>query len=308
MLRFRRQKPRSILGVDFSSTSIKILELSGSQAQHCVEGYAQTPFPQNLNAIVTSIKTLLSNSNFSSKQAIIAVPDSSVFSKVIQIKSCVDEQDLEEWVLMEAGKYIPYALEDINLDFNVLGPSPNHSEWRDVLVVASRTENVNQRLETMKSAGLEIQIVDVESYAIERAVRLSFPIDQGKNIAFFDMGRLYTRCFVFNGGRFIFSHEDVVGESTLPELLLQQLKRALQFFFSTSHHQSIDQIVLTGNLERFPNIAQFFYENLGISTHITNPFTQMTYATLGIQETIKKAAPQLMVACGLALYGLEIIQ
>ncbi len=174
MLSFRRKKPRSILGIDIGSTSVKILELSNRHHQYCVEGYCHMLLPQHVtdpDVIARRIKALLSSDNFSSKQAVIAVPDASVMRKVIQINACIQERDIEEWVFMAAEQYIPYPLDEISLDFNLLGPSATHSDKLDVLVVASRSKNVAQRLESVRRAGLVVEIVDVESYAIERAVR-----------------------------------------------------------------------------------------------------------------------------------------
>ncbi len=291
MLSFRRKKPESILGIDFRSTSIQILELSGSHGQYCVEGYTAIA-PLDTDAI----KAL----KLSSKKAVIAVPDSSTISKIIQINASVQEQDLEEWVIMEAEKFIPYPLDDINIDFNQLGPSLNNAEHLDVLVVACRSECVNQRVEAIQRLGLVVQIVDVESYAIERAASAL-----GNNIALFDIGESYTRYFVFNGKKIIFSREEAVGLGALPELLLPLIKRALQFFFSINHDGTIAQILLSGDLASIPGLTQCVYEALGIPTQIANPFIHMTFATALIKQIVANDAPQLMVACGLALHGLQ---
>lgn len=173
MLAIRRKKTSSILGIDINSTSVKIVEISCTQGQYCIEGYGHTALSQNpmdSSVVLTQIKALLVSENLSSKKAVIAVPNVAIISKVIQMNACIQEQDIEEWVWMEAGKYIPYPLDEISLDFNLLGASSNHSERLDILVVACRTENVEQRVELIRSAGLVVKIVDVESYAIERAM------------------------------------------------------------------------------------------------------------------------------------------
>ena len=309
MLMFSRKKNRSILGVDISSTSVKIIEISNSRDQYCVEGYARIPLAHALNdtgSISACIKTLLSNVNFLSTQAVIAVPDSAAISKIIQINTSVHSQDIEEWVLMEAEKFIPYPLDEISLDYNLLGSSLTNVEQLDILVVACRTETITQRVEIIHRAGLVAQIVDVESFAIERALRfLSISGGSGKYTALFDVGHLYSRCYIFNGINIVFSREDALGQGLLFDVLLQQLKRTLQFYFSTRQHDSIEQIILAGNLADFSKLARFFHEHLGLPTHIVNPFTKMTFSTAVNLETIEKDAPMLVVACGLALHGLE---
>lgn len=179
MLPFRRIKLRSIVGIDIGSTSIRMLELSHHRGQYCIEAYAHMPLFQDLsdtNLIANHIKQMHSNAHFSSKRVILAIPDPFVMSKMVQINVNVPAQDIEEWVLMEAEKCIPYPLDDICLDFNVLGPSANHSDMLDVVIVAARSRNVALRVEAVCRAGLIVQIVDVESYAQARAERwLAYP-------------------------------------------------------------------------------------------------------------------------------------
>lgn len=307
MFTFLKKKPCSSLGLDISATSVKILELSYSQSQYCVEGYGCVQL-SHIDVVSSSIKALLASANLSSKQVILAVPDACAIRKIIQIKADVHEQDIDEWVLMEAEKYIPHPVDEINLDFNILGPSADHSDRLDVLVVAARAEKVKQRVDLINNTGLAVQIVDVESCAIERSASLCIT-GHGTNTAMFDIGEVFIRCFVFNGLNIIFSREDALGaEQSLPrcfELILQQIKRALQFFSSSNRHGSIDQILLSGIVLRFSGLDGFLQSQLGIPTHIANPFIGMSYATPLIRRMIERDAPELMVACGLALRGVQ---
>ena len=308
MFTYLKKKPRSVLGIDITTTSIKILELASWHNQYSVEGYGCIPFTlssNNITAMANSIKGLLSNANLLSRQAVLAVPDSCTISKIIHISAHVPERDIEEWVLMEAEKYLPYSLDDINLDFNILGPSAQDSQRLDILVVASRAENVHLRVETIRRAGLDVQIVDVESYAYERTARLWTDDCHEKQTAIFDIELLHIRFFVFNGKNIIFSHEDILADMhSLPlfcEFLLQKIKRALQLFSSTIHHGSIGQIVLAGSMARLDRLEQFLQEHLGIPTHIANPFIGMRFSKNVSRDLVEKDAPMLMVACGLAL-------
>ena len=287
----------------------------------------------------------VTTSSFSSKQVACAVPDSSAISKIIQVSSGLNEQEIEELVVSEADKYIPYPIDEINIDFNIVGPSTKNSAMLDVLIVASRAENVSNRIEVMSRAGLELKIVDVESYAVERAAELlasELPAGgEKKNIAIVDIGAISTHLFVLHGMRIIFSREEEFGgkqlidavvqqynmqrdeallgivQGTLPpgyaeevlqpfnELILLQVKRALQFFFSTSHHTFVDHIVLAGGVAKQPGIAQLLQEHINIPTSIANPFARMNVAKTVNREMIIQDSPTLMVACGLALRHIE---
>ena len=304
MFTFHKKKPRTILGIDISATSINMLELSQTETQYCVNGYGCAPLA-DLNDISTTIKSLVLSSHLSSRQAVIAVPDSSAISKIIQINALANAQDMDEWVFMEAEKYIPYPLDDINLDFNILGPSSDNDAFLDVLVVASRTDYVNLRVDAVRRAGIAVQVVDVESYAIERAVGLISSCRYEKNTALFSVSALYMHGFVFHGKNLIFSREEAL-VNTQVEALLLLIKRILQFYFSSTGEGSVDQILLAGTSALLPCLAAYVYDKLGIATQIANPFDCMAFGTTVIQERIEQDAPQLMVACGLALSGIRV--
>ncbi|MDI1351724.1 MAG: type IV pilus assembly protein PilM, partial [bacterium] len=248
-------------------------------------------------------------------------------------------------VVIEADKYIPYPIDEINLDFEILGPSPKNSAMLDILIVASRSENVNNRIEVINRAGLEPRIVDVESYAVERAAQLlanDLPAQgRDKIVAIIDIGANYTHLFVLNGMKLIFSREEKFGgsqltnaiaeyynitpaqawaaknEGKLPadyevkvlepfkELVLLQIRRTLQFFYSTSQHGFVDHILLAGGVARQQGLAAHIQEQLGVTTTIANPLLSMTFSKNVNLKAINEDAPTLIVACGLALRNIH---
>nr|WP_238400341.1 type IV pilus assembly protein PilM [Legionella bononiensis] len=354
VLKLFKPKHRSILGIDISSAAVKILEISGSGDQLCVEGYGRQSLPPNaldgnvikdVEAVANTIKKLISSARLNCKQVALAVPDSAVISKVVQINDGLTDMEMEELVVIEADKYIPYPIDEINLDFEILGHSAKNSAMLDVLIVASRAENVNSRVEAITRAGLEAKIVDVESYAVERAAQqLSSELPAGgqdKIVAIIDIGANYTHLFVLHGMRLIFSREEKFGgmqlieaiaehynmsseqaliakeEGKLPpdfesevlepfkEMVLLQIKRTLQFFYSTSQHGFVDHILLAGGLARQAGLANLIQEQLGVSTTVANPLSHMSFGKMVNLESINNDAPALMVACGLALRHIE---
>ena len=354
MLNFFKSQHCSILGIDVSPTAVKILELSKNGDQYSVEGYGRASLPdhameshviKDIDLVADCIKKLLIDAGLSCRFAACAVPESSVISKIIQINEGLTEQEVEELVTIEADKCIPYPIDEINVDFNVIGPSSKNSAMVDVLIVASRTENVSNRAELILRAGLVAKVVDVDSYAMARASQLlktDLPAGGHKKIiAIIDIGVAYTHLIILHDMKIIFSREELFGgmqlidavaahygisnqeaitaieEGTLQgdyankvlypfiELFFLQVKRALQFFFSTSQHTDVDHIILAGGTARLPKIARLLEGHMGVPTSIANPFVHMKFAKKVNYDAIISDAPMLMVACGLALRQLE---
>ena len=350
MLKLFKTKHKKLLGIDISSASIKMLQISGSDEKYVIDAYGRVELPENAiegniikdkDAIARSIRHLASTARISCKNAVIAVPDSSAISRVIQINEDLKEEDIEELVAIEADKHIPYPIDEINIDFEILGPSTKSSSMQDVLIVASRTEKVNDRVDIIHRAGLDVTIVDVESYAVERSVKLmSSELPEGgqnKVIAIIDFGTFYTNFYVLDNLKNIYVREEEFGgkqliddimehydmtadearealeKGTLPdgyeadvlqsfnEQILLQVKRGLQFFFSTSRHAFVDQILLAGGIAKQPGIADLLQEHINIPTKIANPCEHMSFGKQVDKERILKDSPSLIVACGLAL-------
>lgn len=354
VLKLLKPKHRSILGIDISSLAVKILEISGSKDALCVEGYGHELLPPNaldgniikdIDAVAECIKKVITKAKLSSKQVAVAVPDSAVISKVVQINDGLSQQEMEELVIIEADKYIPYPIDEINLDFEIQGHSAKNSALLDILIVASRAENVSSRVEAITRAGLEANVVDVESYAVERVAQLlvhDLPANGvDKIVPIIDIGANYTHLFVLNNMKLIFSREEKFGGMQLiesiaehynmsleqawaaqrenqslvdydkeilepfNEMVFLQIKRTLQFFYSTSQYSFVDHLLLAGGVARQPGLAQLIEEQLKVPTTVINPFSSMTFKRNINTDALKEDAPALMVACGLALRNIN---
>lgn len=354
VLKIFKPKQHSLIGIDITSSAVKVLEITADGDQLLVEGYGREDLPKDavegnvikdVDAVAGCIKRVCEKSKLATKQVALAVPDSSVISKVVQINDGLNDSEMEELIVIEADKYIPYPIDEINLDFEILGQSPKNSAMLDVLIVASRAENVSNRVDAVARAGLEAKIVDVESYAIERATQLlakELPAGgQDKIIAVIDIGAKFTHLFVLHGMRLIFSREEKFGGMQLieaiaetykisieeaiiakeqgklapdyeeqvlepfKEMVLLQVKRTLQFFYSSSNHEFVDHIILAGGVARQKGLAELIQEQLGASTTVANPFSYMKLGKAVNYDAIISDAPSLMVACGLALRQIE---
>ena len=225
-----KSKTPAVIGLDISSTAVKLLELGRSGDRYRVESYAVEPLPPNsvieknisdVEAVGEAIKRAVKRSGTRTKSAAAAVAGSAVITKIIAMPASLSEDEMEQQIQLEADQYIPYPLEEVNLDFEVLGPSENDPERVDVLLAASRSENVDVRMAAIELAGLKARVIDVEAYAIENAFSIMAPqlpeqgIDQ--TIAVVDVGATMTTLNVMHDLKSIYTHEQVFGGKQLTE-------------------------------------------------------------------------------------------
>ncbi|MCF6249767.1 MAG: pilus assembly protein PilM [Methylococcaceae bacterium] len=343
-----------VLGIDISTAAIKLLELSRSGSRYRVESYAVSPLPQdavvdkniaNIDVIAHAIKAALKQSGTKTKQACVAVAGSSVMTKVISMPASLAEDEMEEQILVEADQYVPYSLDEVNLDFEVQGVAENNPEMVDVLLAASRQENVEDRVEALERAGLKAKIVDVEAFAMENAFslladQLPDAIDN-QTIAIADIGATMSTLNVLHSGRTVYTREQGFGGKQLTEeiqrryglsyeeaglakrhgglpdnyvadvldpfkkAMVQQIARSLQFFVSSSANRGIDSIVLAGGCSSIAGLEKLVEQNLGIPAYVANPFINMALSNKVKPQSLSNDAPAMMIACGLALRSFD---
>ena len=342
-----------LIGVDISSTAVKLLQLSRSGDRYRVDHYAVEPLPPNavveknvveVEAVGEAIRRAVARSGTRVKQAAAAVSGSSVITKVIPMPADLDEDEMESQIELEAVNYVPYPIEEVNLDFEVLGPMPGNSEMSQVLLAASRSEHVEARASALELGGLEAKVIDVEAFAIENAFALmagGLRVPANGLVALVDVGATMTTLNVLRGGRSIYTRENVFGgkqltdevmrryslsyeeaglakrQGGLPEsyevevlepfkeAMVQQVSRLLQFFYAGSEFNRVDQVVLAGGCASIKGVDAMVEEQLGIPTVVANPLAQMTLGPRVQAQHLAQDAPALMIACGLALRSFD---
>ena len=352
-MRFVRNSPTALIGVDISSTAVNLLQLSRTGDRYRVEHYAVEPLPPNsvveknvveIDQVADAIRRAVDRSGSKTKGAAAAVAGSSVITKLIPMPADLSEDELEAQVELEAANYIPYPIEEVNIDFNALGPMPGAPEMQQILLVAARAEDVGTRQSALEIAGLKAQVMDVEAFAIENAFALMQPslkIPPGGLVALVDVGASMTTLNILRDGRSLYAREQVFGGRQLTEeimrrygltyeeagrakrlgglpesyeyevlepfreTLAQQVSRLLQFYYASSEYNRVDQIVLSGGCASIPGIAQQVEEQLGVSTVVANPLAQMTLGPRVQAQALAQDAPALMIACGLALRSFD---
>lgn len=352
MLRLYRKTNKGVVGVDISSTSVKVLELSAKNDRYCVESYGLIPLQEssvveknilNPEAVADALTRAINLANPQATQAAIAVPTSMVVHKLIEMDADMTDDEREVQIRMDAERFIPFPLDEVSLDFEVTPERPANPNRVNVLIAATRTENVDTRVEVLELAGLTPKVADVESYAMERAFQVfadTLPMGVS-TVGILDIGHTMTTLSVMQNGKIIYTREQVFGgkqltqdvqkrygmsyeeagrakkDGSLPEdftaevfepyleALVQQAARSLQFFFSSSQYNEIDHILLAGGNANIPGLARLLQQKLGYRVTVANPFLQMDFSPQVDVRKIENDAASLMVACGLALRSFD---
>jgi type IV pilus assembly protein PilM len=228
------QKYRPLIGLDITTSSIKLIELAKTGDQYRVEAYAAEATPHsaiNEKAIVDAeavgeaIKRAIKRSGARAKEVAVAISGDAAITKVIQMPRSLTPRDLEAQVELQADQYIPFPMDEVSYDFEVMGPSEKDAEMQDVLLVATRTENVEQRQAAVSAAGLTSRIVDVEAFALENACRLLTHqmVDGGneRTIAVVDFGASTTTFSVLKNLRVIYTRDFAFGGQQLTEEIMR---------------------------------------------------------------------------------------
>jgi type IV pilus assembly protein PilM len=348
------KKQNAVLGIDISTAAVKLLELSKVGARYRVESYAVAPLPKdavidkhiaNSNIIADAVKSAVKQSGTKLRQAAVAVSGSAVMTKIITMPASMSDEEMEDQIMVEADQYVPYALDEVNLDFEVQRPNENNPDMVDVLIAASRKENINDRVETLSKAGLKAKIIDVEAFAMENAFSLlSDQLNdslEGRTVAIADIGVSMATLNVLHDSRTVYTREQGFGGKQLTEeiqrryglsyeeagmakrhgglpdnytvdvldpfkrAMVQQIARSLQFFVSSSANRGIDSIILAGGCASIPGVDKLIEQSLGVSCCIANPFVNMVLSNKVKPQALSNDAPAMMVACGLALRSFD---
>ncbi len=228
------RKYRQLIGLDITTSSIKLIELSWSGKQFRVESYAAEPTPANAmnekniadaEAVGEAIRRAVKKAGAKSKDVAIAISGDAAITKVIQMPRSLRAADLEGQVETQADQYIPFPMDEVSYDFEVLGPSEKDPESNDVLLVATRTENVEQRQNAVRSGGLTAKIVDVEAFALENACRLmTHQMPDGgidRTIAVVDFGASSTTFSVLRSLKVVYTRDFPFGGQQLTEEIMR---------------------------------------------------------------------------------------
>ncbi len=339
-----------LVGVDITSTSVKLLELGKRYGAYSVEACAIVPLPKgavrekliyDVEAVGSAVRLAVQDSGTSAKQAAVAVAGSQVISKTVSLSGNLSEDEMESRIQMDIDQYVPYSLEEVNMDFQVLGPDQTTRGNVDVLLTVSKSEGVQDRVTALELGGLKAVVVDTEPYATYRMfkeLRAGISgLSPDEVVAVIDIGATMSSLNVFVGDDLVYSRDQVFGGRNLTEeimsryglsyedagrakrrgglpdtyepevlepfkrLLVQQINRFLQFFFSASGHDRVAHLALAGGCASLPEIDQFVEQHTGVSCSVIDPLAEMEVASQVPRKELIADATSMLIVSGLAL-------
>lgn len=349
---FRRSAPPTI-GVDIGSSGVKLVQFSKAGSGYRLDHMALEPLPDgafaeqsisDVDLVGEAIRSGLRRSGSRAKHCVMAVSGSAVITKLIHLPSDLSEDEIEGQIEIEAGQYIPYPRDEVSLDFEVLGASARNASAVEVLLAASKTENIETRVAVAELAGLTARVVDVEAFAVANIfdlIRQADGVSENSAIAVLDIGDLRSSLNVLRGGRSIYYRDHPFGARELLEetqrrygldadqarfwrrdeeppagfddevlepfrqSVVQQIGRALQFYSSSREYSSIHALYLSGGGASIGGLVEAVGGELGLHTELADPLKSIKLAPRINAAQLDRYRPSLVTACGLALRGVE---
>ncbi len=345
-----KMKVPSLIGLDVSSSAVKLVELGqAGRGRYSIDRYVIEPLAKDAVAegniarmedVTEALRRAWMRMGTRSRHVVMALPATSVISKRVVMPAGLTEDEMEARIMVEAAQVVPFSLDEVNLDFQVLGPAVSAGDV-DVLLVASRKEKIEDRVAVAESAGLKVHVMDTEFNAMQTAFEAMahvFPDNgKGQTVALIDVGATTMHILVFANQTVVYSREQSFGGNQLTqdiqrrygmtydeaeklkrgddkpdrysfevlqpftETLALEIGRALQMFVASTSYSKVDYIVLAGGTSILPGLDEAVASRTEASTMVANPFTGMTRGGEVLIEQLANDAPALMVACGLAL-------
>jgi type IV pilus assembly protein PilM len=345
------KKNPPMIGLDISTSGVRLVELSDmGRNEFRLERFATEPLPrgavvdgniENIDQVAEAIRRVWKKSGTRAKFVALGMPPASVITKKLILPGGLGEDELEIQVESEANQYIPFALDEVSLDFDIVGPAQNAPEDVEVLLAATRKEKVEDRVAVAEAAGLRPTVMDIESYAARSVVdRITSQMregSQGQAIALFQIGAQVTHVSVMIDGQTIYEREQPFGGTQLTQDIVRtyglsfedaeakkrtgdlpdgyerellhpfmeaaalEVTRAIQFFFTSTPYTKIDQIFLAGGCAIIPGLAPLVAERTKVSAAVISPFKGMQFAPGVREKQLRAEAPAFLVACGLAM-------
>ena len=345
----RQQAP--LLGVDISSSSITLVEVSLGKAGNLIldrcaiepldAGWITDGNIEKFDEVAEVLRRVVKKSGTRTKNVAMALPPSAVISKKIMLPGGLSDNELEIQVESEANKYIPFSLDEVSLDFCVLGPSVTSSGDVEVLIAASRKEKVQDRQGLAEAAGLRPVVVDVESYASRAATARLIANMPNKGVdtlvALFEIGSVTTSMQVIRNDEVLYERDQAFGGAQLTQLIVrqygfsldeaetkkrsgempddyasgvlkpfvenltQEIARALQFFFTSTPHNRVDYVMLAGGSSSLNGLTEAVTKQTSFACQLVNPFDGMEIGSGIMESKMRREASSYLTACGLAL-------
>lgn len=296
---------------------------------------------EKFDEVADAVRRVVRKSGSKTKNVALALPAAAVITKKIILPGGLSDKELEAQVESEANQYIPFSLDEVSLDFCLIGPSANSVGDVEVLIAASRKEKVSDRQGLAEAAGLKPVVMDVESYASRMAagrVIETLP-NQGVDslVALFEVGALTTSMQVIRNEDVLYERDQAFGGAQLTQLIVrqygfspeeaetkkrngdlpedydsgvlqpfvesmaQEVARALQFFFTSTPHNRVDYVMLAGGSAALPGLTDAVTMQTSFPCNLANPFEGMHVGEGVREKKMRREAPSYLTSCGLAM-------
>lgn len=345
------RQPAALLGLDISSSSVKLVELARDGTgklvlERCAiepleRGWITDGNVEKFDEVAEAVRRVVKKSGTRTKNVAMALPPSAVITKKIILPGGMTEQELEIQVESEANQYIPFSLDEVSLDFCVIGPSPTSSGDVEVLIAASRKEKVQDRQGLAEAAGLKPVVIDVESYAARLATTRLIENLPNKGVdtmvALFEVGAFTASMQVLRNGEVLYDRDQAFGGAQLTQLIVrqygfsleeaeakkrngdlpddysssvlrpfvdsmaQEIGRALQFFFTSTPYSRVDYVFVAGGSAALPGLTEAVTQHTSFACTIVDPFDGMEIGAGVREKRLRREAPSYLTSCGLAM-------
>ncbi|HDH04114.1 MAG TPA: type IV pilus assembly protein PilM [Nitrospirae bacterium] len=339
---------KDIIGLDIGSKHIKAIHLRDSKSGYILERLGVITLQPELivdgsildsTRVIEEIKQLISETNIKAKDVTLSVSGhSSVIIKRVSLPQ-MTEDEMDEQIRFEAEQYIPFDIEEVNLDFQILG-SAEEEKMMDVLIVAVKKDKINEYVSVAREAGLNPVVVDVDAFALENMYELNYEIKESENVALVNIGAGMININILKGGISVFTRDSSVGGNLLTEALQREftvsyanaeklkheeavegisqedvkailnsafedifteIARSFDYFRDTTNYENIDEIILSGGVALTGDFAVSLSDRVGVNVNIVDPFKNIEIPDTFDEEYLGKVAPLVAVAVGLAL-------
>ncbi|MBI3106478.1 MAG: type IV pilus assembly protein PilM [Candidatus Rokubacteria bacterium] len=345
MALFGLGKKQATFGLDIGSSSVKVVELAEGRGGLTLLSFATIALPRDVigegtikdpSVVAEAIKECVEKAGIKTKTAVISVSGREAMTKRVPIPK-VSPKELADAIWLEAEHHIPFAVDDVFLDYQVVGEAGN---TMDVMVVAVKRVKVLEYVAAVEEAGFEVGVVDLDAFAIQNQYEMNNPGDSGEAVALIDIGASFMKTNVIRGGGSIFARDVPFGGHHYTEAIAQRLnipfekaeaakqgqevgvnwedmvpalesvsrdlslevQRIFDYFASAAEHERIGKIVLSGGCARLAGLDEFLSSSWGIPAELARPFqgVQVDAARFPAHE-IDQIGPGLAVAVGLGL-------
>ncbi|MDE0422751.1 MAG: type IV pilus assembly protein PilM [Gammaproteobacteria bacterium] len=316
---------RRWLGLDIGSSAVKVVELSRQGEAYRVEAFAVEPVPpgsvvagniSDAGAVGEAIRKACERAGTKPRNVCAGIRDSAVVTKTLEMDASLSDRELEAEVTLEAERQMPFPVDEMAIDFEPMHLSSRDPSRVDVLLVACRLEHVVLRQEAAELGGVHLDIVDVESHAVQRAVAEVAP--ERQPVAFADIGASTSTLMIVDGESVVAREEqfaidrlatDALGtDAHATEPLLGLLTRLLRLVRLGNPTTPLDRLLLAGGIATTPGLAERIGEHLKLAVEIADACRDMAVAEHADAVSLGEHAPMLFTACGLALRGFDEVR